>query len=220
MAVHACPTRHESESRGVDKERDPRDNSIGRQTGRDKTGVTSAGIRSRDARKNATTRGNLWIIQSGRPPEEQRMTSTLNRRVAPVLLLVEVAYIALLTVAFTVLPPDTAELDHTAASALDAVVYAAATLGLVVALAGAAALLGLERARARAPRAVRVAWLSLVGLGQVAVAVKALVNAAGQDLGPDTAIGSVMAAAALCVAAACALEVRGAFPVTGRDAHA
>lgn len=148
------------------------------------------------------------------------MTSTLSRRVAPVVLLVEVAYVALMTVAFTVLPPDTAELDHTGGSAVEAVVYAAAMLGVVLALVGAAALLGLERVRTRAPRAVRVAWLALVGLGQVAIAVKALVNVVGQDAGPDTVIGSVMVAAALCVAAACAVEVRGAFHMTGRDAHA
>ncbi|MFD9600962.1 hypothetical protein [Streptomyces sp. NPDC059970] len=148
------------------------------------------------------------------------MTSVLSRRVVPVLLLLQVTYLALMTVAFSVLPPDTAELDHTDAPAVDAVLSVAVTLGVVVALAGAAALLGLEKARTRSPRALRVAWLTVVGLGQVAIAAKALVTVLGQNPGPDTVIGSGMVAVALCVAAACAVEVRSAFHVTGRNAHA
>ncbi|WP_217213700.1 hypothetical protein [Streptomyces sp. AC550_RSS872] len=116
---------------------------------------------------------------------------------------------ALLTVAFTVLPPDTAELDHPDASALERAVVPVATLGIIVALAGAAALLGLEKARTRSPRVVRAVWLALVAMGQLAIAVKALLNVLSQTPGPDTVIGAGMIVVALCVAVACAVEVRG-----------
>ncbi|GEC06572.1 hypothetical protein SSP24_42270 [Streptomyces spinoverrucosus] len=64
--AYEIATRHESTSRGVDKEMDLRNNSIGRGIGRSKTGQTSAGIRSRDACRNAQKNGSLWIIKSGR----------------------------------------------------------------------------------------------------------------------------------------------------------
>ncbi|GEC06571.1 hypothetical protein SSP24_42260 [Streptomyces spinoverrucosus] len=137
------------------------------------------------------------------------MTDKLSRRVAPVLLLLQVAYVALLTVAFTVLPPDTAELDQPGASAMETAFVPVATLGIIVALAGAAALLGLEKARTRAPRVVRVVWLALVALGQLAIAAKALLNVLSQTPGPDTGIGAGMIVVALCVAVACAVEARG-----------
>ncbi|WP_413753375.1 hypothetical protein NRF20_26230 [Streptomyces sp. R-74717] len=64
--IREIATRHESTSRGNDKEMDLRNNSIGRQIGRDNTGKSSAGIRSRDACKNGTSRGKLWITKSGK----------------------------------------------------------------------------------------------------------------------------------------------------------
>ncbi|MFI6063333.1 hypothetical protein [Streptomyces sp. NPDC051286] len=137
------------------------------------------------------------------------MTDKLSRRVAPVLLLLQVAYVAMLTVAFTVLPPDTAELDQPDASTVETAFVPVATLGIIVALAGAAALLGLEKARTRSPRAVRAVWLALVALGQLAIAAKALLNVLSQTPGPDTIIGAGMIAVALCIAVACAVEVRG-----------
>ncbi|MGJ5827172.1 hypothetical protein [Streptomyces ossamyceticus] len=140
------------------------------------------------------------------------MTSVLSRRLAPILLLLQVAYIGLFTVLFTVLPPDTAELDHTETSVLDTALYAATLLGIVVALVGAAALLGLEKVRARTPRAVRAGWLGVVALGQVAIAVLALINVFGQDPGPDIVFGVAMAVAALGAAAACITEARASVP--------
>ncbi|MEH0639765.1 hypothetical protein [Streptomyces bottropensis] len=141
------------------------------------------------------------------------MTSVLSQRVAPVLLLLQVAYIGLFSVLITTLPPDTAELDHTETSALDAPLYAATLLGIVVALVGAAALLGLEKARSRTPRVVRAGWLGVVALGQAAIAARALINVFGQDPGPDIVLGAAMTVAALGVAAACVIEARGSAPI-------
>lgn len=141
------------------------------------------------------------------------MTSVLSQRVAPALLLLQVAYIGLFAVLITTLSPDTAELDHTENSALDTAFYAAALLAIVVALVGAAALLALEKIRSRTPRAVRVGWLGVVALGQVAIAARAMINVLGQDPGPDIVFGVVMAVAALGIAAACAIEVRGSAPI-------
>ncbi|MFE7043337.1 hypothetical protein ACFU9X_29005 [Streptomyces atratus] len=64
--AYEIATRHESTSRGNGKEMDQRNSSIGRQLGRDNTGKASAGIRSRDACKNGTSRGKLWITKSGK----------------------------------------------------------------------------------------------------------------------------------------------------------
>ncbi|MBG0851665.1 hypothetical protein I2W78_07365 [Streptomyces spinoverrucosus] len=137
------------------------------------------------------------------------MTDKLSRRVAPFLLLLQVAYVVLLTVAFTVLPPDTGGIDQPDTTAMEKAVVPAAALGIIVALAGAAALLGLEKARTRSPRGVRAVWLALVALGQLAIAAKALLNALGQTPGPDTVVAAGMIAAAVCVAVGCALEVPG-----------
>ncbi|MEU1555657.1 hypothetical protein AB0G86_31345 [Streptomyces scabiei] len=141
------------------------------------------------------------------------MTSILSQRVAPVLLLLQVAYIGLFSVLITTLPPDTAELDHTETSALDTALYAATLLAIVVALVGAAALLALEKIRSRTPRAVRAGWLVIVALGQVAIAARALINVLGQDPGPDIVFGAAMAVAALGIAAACIIEARGSAPI-------
>ncbi|MDW8804130.1 hypothetical protein P1P68_04810 [Streptomyces scabiei] len=140
------------------------------------------------------------------------MISVLNRRVAPVLLLLQVAYIGLFTMLITVLPPDTAELDHTDPAPWNAS-YAAILLGIAVALVGAAAILGLDVIRARTPRAVRVGWLGAVALGQLVLAARALVNVLGQSPGPDMVFGGAMAVAALGVAAACAIEARVSPPI-------
>ncbi|SPF04353.1 hypothetical protein [Streptomyces sp. MA5143a] len=140
------------------------------------------------------------------------MTSVLSRRVAPILLFLQVAYIGLFAVLVTALPPDTAELDHTDTSMLDTALYAVTLLGIVIALVGAAAILGLEKVRARTPRPVRAGWLGVVALGQVAIAVLALINVFGQDPGPDVVFGAAMTVAALGIAAACISEARTAVP--------
>ncbi|MFF4169850.1 DNRLRE domain-containing protein [Streptomyces sp. NPDC001744] len=59
-------TRHESTSKGVDKQMDLKNNAIGREIGRKRTGQTSAGIRARDDCRSAQRNGKLWIIKSGR----------------------------------------------------------------------------------------------------------------------------------------------------------
>ncbi|MFD5574563.1 DUF6973 domain-containing protein [Streptomyces cadmiisoli] len=58
-------TRHESDSRGVDKEMDMRNNSIGRGIGRSKTGQSSATTKVRDACRSAQRQGKLWITRNG-----------------------------------------------------------------------------------------------------------------------------------------------------------
>lgn len=148
------------------------------------------------------------------------MISVFNRRVAPVLLSLQVTCIGLFTLLITALPPDTAELDHTGPTALDHTgpvardtLYGAILLGIVIALVGAAAILGLEVIRARIPWAVRVGWLGAVALGQIAVAARALLNVYGQDTGPDMVFGVAVAVAATGVAAACAVEARASAPV-------
>ncbi|MCT7354469.1 hypothetical protein N4P33_20255 [Streptomyces sp. 15-116A] len=147
------------------------------------------------------------------------MTDKLSRRLAPVLLLLQVTYVLLLTVAVMVLTPDTAELDHPDASAMETMLVPVATIGIIVALAGAAALMGLEQVRTRTPRIVRAVWLALVALGQLAIAGRALLNVLSQPSGPDTVIGTLMIAGALYVAVACALEVRGSSGPTRQPAH-
>jgi hypothetical protein len=146
------------------------------------------------------------------------MISVLNRRVAPVLLLLQVAYIGLFTLLVMVLPPDTAELDHTDPAPWNPS-YAAILFGIVVALVGAAAILALDVIRARAPRAVRVGWLGAVALGQLVLAARALVDVRDQSPGPDMVFGVAMAVASLGVAAACAVEARVSPPTPARAAR-
>ncbi|MGW0703451.1 DNRLRE domain-containing protein [Streptomyces sp. NPDC002867] len=59
-------TRHESTSSGVDKQMDLKNNAIGREIGRKRTGQNSAGTRARDDCRSAQRNGKLWIIKSGR----------------------------------------------------------------------------------------------------------------------------------------------------------
>lgn len=129
-------------------------------------------------------------------------------RAAAVLLLLQVVYVALFTLAVLTLPPDTAAIDHSAPSTADAALSAVLTLGVVVTAAGGALLLGTATARTRVPRLVRVVWLAVVALGEVAVAVGAGANTAAQDFGPDTVVGGVMVTTSLVIVAASALAVR------------
>ncbi|MFE7231066.1 hypothetical protein ACWCRF_32010 [Streptomyces sp. NPDC002405] len=134
------------------------------------------------------------------------MIRFLTRRVAPALLLLQVAYAGLLEIAFLTLGPDTAELDHTDPSGFSPLNAALVVLTLV-GLTGGAALLGLERARSWAPRALTVAWLALVGLGQTVLAVESLATA-GSPEGFNLAGALLFAAACATVAVACALTIR------------
>ncbi|MEU6987893.1 hypothetical protein ABZ946_31435 [Streptomyces sp. NPDC046324] len=146
--------------------------------------------------------------------------SFVTRRLAPALLLLEAAYLVLMEVAFSVLPPDTGELDHTESAALGGAAALLLVAAVTVALVGAAALLALGSVRERAPRSLVVGWTAVVALGQLAIAGKALANAVAQDPGPDTVIGALMAAVALCVAAACGAAARTAFRPAPRTAGA
>ncbi|MFD3975239.1 hypothetical protein [Streptomyces cyaneofuscatus] len=134
------------------------------------------------------------------------MIPLLTRRIAAALLLLQAAYVALLQIAFPVLGPDTAEIDHTdpaGFSLLDAVLV---VLALVV-LTGGAALLGLDRVRFRAPRAPALVWLVLVGVGQTALAVVALATS-GDPAGLGLPVALLVAVGCAVVAVACVLTIR------------
>lgn len=62
--AYEVATRHESESRGVDKEMDLRNNKIGRKIGRDYRGKSKANHKARDKCISYTKNGKLWIIKS------------------------------------------------------------------------------------------------------------------------------------------------------------
>ncbi|MEV6507803.1 hypothetical protein AB0M61_17025 [Streptomyces sp. NPDC051642] len=134
------------------------------------------------------------------------MMTMFHRRVVPVLLLAQVAYVALLEFAFTFLALDTAEIDHTDPDTSGTVLYAVLVVVAVLAMAGGAALLGSARVRERAPRALRVGWLALLGLGEVAIAVMFLRTVATGASGPDTLIGVLASVASCAVALSCLTE--------------
>ncbi|WP_329537053.1 hypothetical protein OG568_51820 (plasmid) [Streptomyces sp. NBC_01450] len=134
------------------------------------------------------------------------MMTMLHRRVVPVLLLAQVAYVALLEFAFTFLALDTAEIDHTDPQTAGTVLYAVLVVVAVLAMAGGAALLGSARVRDRTPRALRVGWLALLGLGEVAVAVMFLRTVVTGASGPDTLTGVLASVASCAVALSCLTE--------------
>ncbi|MER6633286.1 hypothetical protein ABT301_34570 [Streptomyces sp. NPDC000987] len=131
---------------------------------------------------------------------------SFRHRVAPVLLLCQVAYVALLEFAFTFLVPDTAEIDHTGPSPSGTALYASAVAVALLAMTGGAALLGSARARAGTPRALRAGWLIVLGVGELAIAVAFLKAAASGASGPDMLIGLPAAVASCAVAWSCLAE--------------
>ncbi|MFJ2116379.1 hypothetical protein ACIOEX_31625, partial [Streptomyces sp. NPDC087850] len=68
-------------------------------------------------------------------------------------------------------------------------------------------LLGLERARSWLPRALMMAWLGLLGLGQTALAV-VLLATTSSPVGLTLPAALLVAAACATVAVACALTIR------------
>ncbi|MFB6814819.1 hypothetical protein ACFCV8_09765 [Streptomyces sp. NPDC056347] len=134
------------------------------------------------------------------------MKATFHRKVVPALLLVQVAYVALLELAFTFLVPDTGEIDHTDPRTSATVMYAALVVAAVVAMTGGAVLMGSARVRDRAPRVLRGCWLALLGIGEIAVAVMFLRAVATGSMGPDTLIGVLAAAVSCAVALSCLTE--------------
>ncbi|MFG2310142.1 hypothetical protein ACGFS9_15935 [Streptomyces sp. NPDC048566] len=134
------------------------------------------------------------------------MMTMFHRRVVPVLLLGQVAYVALLEFAFTFLVPDTAEIDHTDPQTSGTVLYLVLAAAAVLAMAGGAVLLGSAQVRDRTPRALRVGWLILLGLGEVAIAVMFLRVVVTGALSPDTLIGVLASVASCAVAWSCLTE--------------
>ncbi|MGW5369692.1 hypothetical protein ACWER6_33850 [Streptomyces sp. NPDC004009] len=134
------------------------------------------------------------------------MMTMFNRRVVPVLLLVQVTYVALLEFAFTFLTPDTAAIDHTDPGTGASALYAVLVTVTLFATAGGAALLGSAHVREWTPRAVRVGWLTLLGLGELAVAAMFMRNVAAGASGPDTLIGVLASVASCAIAVSCLTE--------------
>ncbi|GAA2518896.1 hypothetical protein GCM10010393_59870 [Streptomyces gobitricini] len=64
--AYEVATRHESESRGIDKTMDLNNNKKGREIGRYYKGKKNAGASARSSCKSAVSTGKLWIIKSGR----------------------------------------------------------------------------------------------------------------------------------------------------------
>lgn len=136
------------------------------------------------------------------------MMHMLSRRIAPVLVLMQVAYVALMEIAFSTIGPDTAELDHTHPSTSGRLLYAAVIIGVVVALAGGAALLGLDRGRKALPRTVRTVWLAVLTIGELAIACTFLAHMVTEPIGPDTLIGTAAIVICALIAFAGASEMR------------
>lgn len=130
----------------------------------------------------------------------------LRRKVAPVLLLSQLAYVTLLEFAFTFLALDTGELDHTESGSSGELLYRALIIAAVLGMIGGVALLGSARARDIAPRAVRAVWLALLALGEAAIAVAFAGSAATGSPGPDTVIGVLGLLVSGCIAYSCFIE--------------
>ncbi|MET7828964.1 hypothetical protein ABZT23_30360 [Streptomyces sp. NPDC005386] len=134
------------------------------------------------------------------------MMTMFRRRVVPVLLLSQIAYVALLEFAFTFLVPNTAEIDHTDPNTSGTVLYLVLVAAAVLTMAGGAALLGSAQVRDRTPPALRVGWLILLGLGEIAIAVMFLRAVVTGTLSPDTLIGVLASVASCAVAWSCLIE--------------
>lgn len=132
----------------------------------------------------------------------------LSRRIAPVLVLMQVAYVALLEIVFSTIGPNTAELDHTHPSTSGRLFYAAVVIGVVVALAGGAAILGLDRVRRAVPGTVRTVWLAALIAGELAIACTFLAHMVTEPFGPDTLIGTAAIVICALIAFAGAREMR------------
>ncbi|MER5363483.1 hypothetical protein [Streptomyces sp. NPDC002785] len=136
------------------------------------------------------------------------MNHLLNHRVAPALLIAQIAYIALFGLLFALPGPDTGELDHTEPSTTGDVMFTGLLILTVLAMGGGAALLGWKKVQAWAPPTAWAAWLGALGLGEIAIAV-AFLNAALQEpFGPDTLIAALAIAVSMAITLTCVGEVR------------
>ncbi|WP_405809711.1 hypothetical protein OG524_08665 [Streptomyces sp. NBC_01520] len=141
----------------------------------------------------------------GREPTVKRV---FDRRVVPVLLAAQLAYVALFGLLFALSGPDTGEIDHTAPSATDDALFTGALLAMLLLGAGGAVLLGWEKARTRTPPAARSVWLGVLALGEIAVAVAFLDASLQESFGPDTVVAGLAVAASAAVTLTCATEIR------------
>lgn len=139
------------------------------------------------------------------------MKKALTHRVAPIFLLTQAAYLALLEFAFAFLAPETGELDHTEPAGSDVLIYAAVVGAVFLGLIGGTVLLGSRQARNRtAGRPLRVVWLALLGLGEITVAGMFLKSIVFESIGPDTVIGVLAIVISCGLALCCSAEVREA----------
>ncbi|MFI8814524.1 MULTISPECIES: hypothetical protein [unclassified Streptomyces] len=136
------------------------------------------------------------------------MNRLLHQRVAPALLIAQIAYIVLLELLFGLSGPDTAELDHTAPSPTGDALFTGLLILTVLAMGGGAALLGWKRVQAWAPPTARAAWLGALGLGEIALAAAFLNEALRQSLGPDTLIAALAIVVSLAITLTCVGEVQ------------
>ncbi|MEU6374258.1 hypothetical protein [Streptomyces sp. NPDC046909] len=144
--------------------------------------------------------------------------TVLHRRIAPALLLGQVAYAALLEFAFTFLAPRTGELDHTESDPSGLLLYGLLVAAAVVGMTGGAVLLGSAKARAATPHAVRAGWLGLLSLGEAAIAIAFAGTALAGGSGPDPLIGMAGTLVAGCVAYVCCAETGSAVRRASRQA--
>ncbi|MFJ3658969.1 hypothetical protein ACIPPM_00690 [Streptomyces sp. NPDC090119] len=124
------------------------------------------------------------------------------------LLLLQFAYQLLFLVFFTFAYSNLeAEIDHNAVSVSDRVLADAIEIAGLVGAVGGALLLGLDKARARAPRSLRVVWLAVLGLGEAVLALWWAVALTGESWGPDSVIGIVGVIFCGYIAATCIADV-------------
>ncbi|MQS37455.1 hypothetical protein [Streptomyces katsurahamanus] len=150
------------------------------------------------------------------------MTHPLGRRIAATLLIGQVSYVVLIQILLGALGPDTAAVDHNARSASGLLLYGTVVIGILVVMAGGAALLAVERVREGVHGLLRTAWLVCLALGELAIAASFLAYAATETFGPDTVIGAFAVVMSVGIAVVCAAEVRAALHALRRasvDVH-
>ncbi|WP_433401754.1 hypothetical protein [Streptomyces sp. CA-146814] len=144
---------------------------------------------------------------------------SVRRRLAPALVIAQLAYLVLMQLAFTFLAPESAEPRSEESARTALLGYGATVAAVAVVLAGGALMLASSRASARVPRPVRAALLVLLGLVELGIAAAFLRSAVTGSLGPDTLIAGVAVVVSGCVAAACVQGLRtqpdGSYGATG-----
>ncbi|MGW6638714.1 hypothetical protein ACWGH7_17460 [Streptomyces cyaneofuscatus] len=137
------------------------------------------------------------------------MKRLLIHGVAPVLLCLQVAYLGFFGLLFALSGPGSAEIDHTDPSPVAHALFDGLLLAFVLPAVGGAALLGSEAVRARVPGGARAAWLAVLGVTEIVVAVSFATTALRESPGPDSLLAVVAVAACAVIALVCAGEVRG-----------